>query len=256
MTEIESSMAPLVLTLRLTEEQQRQILAQTGLKVPAVPFESEAAALTCRFGGVELRVVRGVFVPTPSTERLMRRALDVASEYDRPVIIDVGTGSGAVALAMAKALPKATVYATDISADALRCARENRDRLGLRNIEIELGSLLEPIPQRLRSGVTVIVANVPYLPPTMTEEARQVFPEGTAIGFGGDGLDLPRQLAASARDFLAPGSSLLMQLAVFQWPMFARDVVSLGYCEPQLEQRSEHGPIIGRITWNPSTEAL
>jgi release factor glutamine methyltransferase len=242
--------------VRLTEDQQQQILEQTGLKVTAVPFESDAASLTCQFGGLELRVVRGVFVPTPSTERLLGRALEAASEYDRPLIIDVGTGSGALALAMGNALPKATVYATDVSADALRCARRNRDRLGLRNVEIELGSLLEPIPHRLRRSVTVIVGNIPYLPPTMTEAAQQFFPDGTAIGLGDDGLDLPRQLAASARDFLAPGGSLLMQLAGFQWPTFAREVVSLGYSEPQLEQNLEHGPVIARIVWTSHTEAI
>jgi methylase of polypeptide subunit release factors len=95
----------------------------------------------------------------------------------------------------------------------------------------------------------VILANVPYMPPRMTEAARSTFPEGTAIGLEEDGLGLPRQLAAKARDYLRPGGSLLFQLAGFQWEDFAQELQTLGYDAPQLESGEQNAPIIGCATW-------
>jgi release factor glutamine methyltransferase len=250
----ESSVAPLVVRLQLTDEQQRLIRERTGLSIPAIPVETDAASIQFSFGGVELCIERGVFVPNPNTERLLRLAVDDASRHERPILVDVGTGSGAVALAAAARLPRATVFATDISTDALRCARQNRARLGALNVQFRLGSLLTPLPKRLRGAVTVMVANLPYLPPAATEAARHTFPQGTAIGLGEDGLGLPRRLALAARDFLAPGASLLMQLAGYQWPAFAQDLMSLGYSEPWLESAEQNAPVIGRVEWIPQSE--
>ena len=201
----EASIAPLVIRLQLTDEQQRLIRERTGLDIPVVPVETDAKWIECVFGGVELRVERGVFVPTPNTERLLEHAVRDASLHERPILVDVGTGCGAVALAAATKLPAAAVFATDISADALRCARQNRARLGLLNVQFMLGSLMTPVPARLRRTVNVVVANLPYLPPAATEAARHAFPQGTAVGLGTDGLGLPRRLALAARDYLAPG---------------------------------------------------
>jgi release factor glutamine methyltransferase len=254
--DLKSTAAPLVMRLQLTEEQRRQIQERTGLTIPAVPVETDAPFLRCRFGGVDLRVVRGVFVPTPSTERLLRLALDVVSSVERPVMTDVGTGSGAVGLAIANRLPNATVYATDISPIALRCARLNRERLNLRNVQFRLGSLLTPLPRRLRGRTDVITANVPYVPPRMTDAFKSGFPEGTAIGFGEDGLGLPRQLADAARDFLSPGGSLLFQLAGFQWKDFGPELQALGYDAPQLDGGQQNAPMIGRAVWRGAPRGL
>lgn len=246
---VDGSVAPLLLQLRLTEEQRQQIRERTGLDVASVPVDSGASTVRCEFGGIELRVVRGVFVPLPSAERLLRNLVVVAARHDRPVIVEVGTGSGAVALAAAAALPAADVYATDISPAAVRCARQNRTRLGLHNVQIRQGSLLSPLPRRLRGQITAIVANVPYLPPGMADAASRVFPPGTAVGTGADGLGLPRQLAVDAREFLVPGGFLILQLAEFQWAGFAMELASLGFAEAEIDRAAEAASVIGRAMW-------
>ncbi len=245
----ESEIAPLMIRLQLTDEQQRLIQERTGHTIRVLPFESSAAFIHCQFGGNTLRVDRGVFVPTPVTERLLRLALAAAETRVRPLVVDVGTGSGAIALGVAAARPDALVYATDVSLVALKCARNNRARLGLRNVHIRRGSLLDPLPAIARRNVTVICANVPYVPPSFADAARRTFPEGTAVGLGIDGLDLPRQLAAAAREFLVPDGSLILQLAGFQWPEFATELSALGYAEPQLGDSAPDKPVAGQVRW-------
>jgi release factor glutamine methyltransferase len=250
----ESEIAPLVFRLQLTEEQQRLILERTGHGIRVLPVESSAAFIHCLFGGNTLRVDRGVFVPTRITERLLRLGLAAAETCARPLIVDVGTGSGAIGLAVAVARPDAVVYATDVSPVALKCARANRARLELRNAHIRRGSLLNPLPVLALGNVTVIFANVPYVPPAMADAARRTFPEGTAIGLGIDGLDLPRQLAVAAREFLVPGGSLILQLGGFQWPKFATELTALGYAEPQLADSAPDQAVAGQVIW-PGTTA-
>ena len=116
----------LLLRLQLTEEQQQSIREQTGLNLSTISYASGARAIRIPFGGITLRVPRGVFVPSPLTERVLEAALGAAAQWPDPLLIDVGTGCGAVALAAARKLPTATIYATDISEIALRSARENR----------------------------------------------------------------------------------------------------------------------------------
>jgi len=244
-----TALVPLLMRLELTEDQQRQIRDQTGVSITAVPFESAARFLCVRFGGVALRVPRGVFVPSPATEQLLACALDAAAGWPKPTMVDVGTGCGAVALAAAHALPSATIYATDISDAALRAARRNRAHLGIRTVRFSRGSLLSSVPRRLRRNVSVIVANVPYVPPRLTAAFAGAVPAGTAIGTGEDGLGLVRELAAAARGFLAAGGSLVLQLADFQWADFGTTATALGYRKPQLRQRSGVGPVVGQLVW-------
>jgi release factor glutamine methyltransferase len=242
---------PLLFRVDLTEEQQRQILDQTGYTIAALPFESRAPSAHIRFGGITLHVPRGVFVPTAPTERVLEAALAAAAPWPHPIMVDVGTGCGAVALAAARALPSATIYATDISDDALQAARRNRVRLEVRSVRFTRGSLLAPLPRRLRGKVSVIAANVPYVPPRLGDAFARVFPAGSAVGVGADGLGLVRDLASAARGFLAPGGSLVLQLADFQWTSFGGWLTALGYREPELLARSGRGPVAGRVVWMP-----
>jgi release factor glutamine methyltransferase len=243
------SFVPLLVRLELTADQQRQIRDQTGVSITAIPFESDARFLRMRFGGVALQVPRGVFVPNPASEQLLACALDSAAGRPHPTMIDVGTGCGAVALAAAHALPSATIYATETSDAALRSARRNRTRLGIRNVRFSRGSLLSSVPRRLRGNVSVIVANVPYVPPRLTAAFAGAVPVGTAIGTGEDGLGLVRELADAARSFLAARGSLVLQLADFQWADFSTAATALGYQKPRLRERSGAGPVVGQLTW-------
>jgi release factor glutamine methyltransferase len=241
--------APLMLRVQLTDDQSRHIFDQTGHSLSAILYKSAASEVRCHFGGIPLRVPRGVFVPAATTEQLLHAAIDAASAFTRPTIVDVGTGCGAVALAAANALPRASVIATDVSNLALRAARANRTRLRLRNVRFVYGSLLTPLPRRLKRKVSVVVANVPYVPPPLADAVERAFPQGSAIGRGKDGLDLVRELAEEARTFLMPSGSLVLQLADFQWVGFSAELVSLGYGAPELQPQAIGAPVAGRMVW-------
>ncbi len=239
---------PLLIPLLLTEQQQEQLRRQTGIELKALPYWSSAAAARCTFGGLTLRVWRGVFMPGPSTERMLALVRGAAARHRRPIVVDLGTGCGAVALAVAARFPRAEVYGTELSPIALRCARSNRRRLGLRNVRMLGGSLLSPLPRRLLGRVTVIGANLPYVP--RRPAADELYPTGTAFGTDADGLGLIREAASAAREWLAPGGSLVLQLAAHQWPAFLPELEALGYSGAELPPPKARGAAVGRIVWS------
>ena len=118
------------------------------------------------FRGLDLVVRRGVFVPRPETEVLVGVALEMIEGVDRPVVVDVGTGSGAIALAIKHERPDAVVHATDTSPEAVDLARENAERLEL-DVDVVQGGLLEPLPPSVRPDL--VASNPPYVP--LAEEA-------------------------------------------------------------------------------------
>ena len=161
------------------------------------------------FGGLELATSPFVMTPRETSTGLVACATNrLAGEPG--VVVDVGTGSGAIALAIAKAAPRASVWATDTSPAAVELARLNAQRAGLGGrIAVRRGNLLDPFPGR----ADVIVANLPYLP--LSE--RNIHPElesepVSAVYAEGDGLGLVRRLVASARRRLTPDGLLAIQV--------------------------------------------
>src|SRR5262245_9005555 len=114
------------------------------------------------FMDLVLEVRPGVFVPRPETEVLVETALELVRDVGSPVVVDVGTGTGAMALAIRRARPEACVIATDVSEAAVSLASDNAERLGL-DVEVLLGDLLDPVPAELRGAVDLIVSNPPYV---------------------------------------------------------------------------------------------
>jgi release factor glutamine methyltransferase len=150
-----------------------------------------------------------VMTPRPASERLIDAA--VAITGDRPArIADVGTGSGAIAVALAAALPRAEVFATDTSAAAVLLARVNVGRLGLADrVTVLHGNLLDPVP----GALDLIVANLPYLPRAEASRHPELAGEPPdAVFAGGDGVDAYRALIAASRDRLIADGSLVIQL--------------------------------------------
>jgi release factor glutamine methyltransferase len=179
-----------------------------------------------RFAGVQLVAPPGVFVPQPVSEPLVEAA--ERSLPDGGLAVDVGTGCGAVALALARRRPDVEVLGLDLSRRAVRAARRNAKALGVARVRFHAGSLLDPLPGSLAGTVDVIVANLPYVPPGLWGlEHRD--PTGTILGSGDDGLALQRMLARQALRFLRPGGRLLLQLMAAQWPSFAPELETLGY---------------------------
>jgi release factor glutamine methyltransferase len=172
-----------------------------------------------RFYDLPLELMPGlVMTPRATTERLVERAL--ARLGDAPACVaDVGTGSGAVAVAIAKRAPLAEVWATDVSEDAVQLARRNAWRHGLcARIHVRHGDLLEPAPARL----DLIVANLPYLPDALRDDPGYTeygVEPPTAIFAPADGLEHYRRLVSAAERRLAPHGALLIQLhrEVLEW---------------------------------------
>lgn len=168
------------------------------------------------FAGLRIEVDPGVFVPRRRTEFLVARAAPLL----RPgaVVLDLCCGSGAVGAALAAAVPGAELHAADLDPAAVRCARRNLAGAGGRVYE---GDLFAPLPAGLRGRVDVLAANVPYVPtgdiPLLPSEARD-HEAPLALDGGADGLDLLRRVARSARDWLAPGGTLLSETSEAQVP--------------------------------------
>jgi release factor glutamine methyltransferase len=167
------------------------------------------------FRGHRIAVTPDVIVPRPETEILAGWALEVLPPPGaRPVVVDVGTGSGCLACAVAAEHPDARVLAVDLVPAAVAVARRNVAALGLgRRVEVVEGDLLAPAPVR---SADIIVSNPPYLPsgwlPDLDPEVRDHEPR-IALDGGGDGLDVLRRLVRAAPRHLRPGGILLLETA-------------------------------------------
>ncbi len=170
------------------------------------------------FYGLDLTVDHRVLIPRPETELLVDAVLDhIESRADGAVhMVDVGTGSGAIALAVATNCPDARIYAVDISADALAVAQTNVDRLDARGqIMLLQGDLLAPVPQ----PVDIIAANLPYINSQeydgLAAGVREYEPQ-VALEAGPEGLDAIRRLLAGAPAFLRPGGVIFLEIGYDQ----------------------------------------
>jgi release factor glutamine methyltransferase len=166
------------------------------------------------FFSLPFRVTPAVLVPRPETEGLVVRVIDLCKPLMTPRIIDVGTGSGAIAVTLAKHLPQAVITATDVSAEALAVARENAARHGVADrIEfLECDLLGHP---RAAGPWDVIVSNPPYVRDdefeSLPRDVRLHEPKGALVS-GPTGVEVIERLAAAAVERLAPGGWLVCEI--------------------------------------------
>ena len=167
------------------------------------------------FYGLPFRVTPDVLIPRPETEHLVEKVLSLAGRFEQPRIVDVGTGSGAIAVALAHELPHAQIAAIDISSRALAIAEENAKRNGL-TLRIMMGDLLAPVAEE---RFEIIVSNPPYVPTTdratLSVEVREYEP-ALALFAGGDGLDVYRRFIPAAFDALTPGGFVALEIGYGQ----------------------------------------
>ncbi|MEV0370104.1 peptide chain release factor N(5)-glutamine methyltransferase [Streptomyces sp. NPDC050636] len=166
------------------------------------------------FRYLELAVGPGVFVPRPETESVVGWAIDAVRAMDvvEPLIVDLCTGSGAIALALAQEVPRSRVHAVELSEEALQYARKNVE--GSR-VVLHHGDALTALPE-LDGQVDLVVSNPPYIPLTEWEyvapEARDHDPQ-LALFSGEDGLDTIRGIERTAHRLLRPGGVVVIEHA-------------------------------------------
>ena len=162
------------------------------------------------FRRITLEVRPGVFVPRPETELLVEHVLAEVGDREDPVVVDAGTGTGAIALAVKDERPEATVFATDLSAEAVELAGSNAQRLGLA-VTVLSGDLLEPLPPDLRGWVDVVVSNPPYVPAEDLEDLPAEVRADPALALAG-GIDVYERLGAQAARWLRDGGVLAVEI--------------------------------------------
>lgn len=169
------------------------------------------------FYGLELKVRPGPFVPRPSSELTVERALKRLPKKRAAVFVDVATGAGPIALAVASELPRTEVWGADIDENGLAQARENAKLLDLSNVSFRVSDMYKSLPSRLRGKVDVIAGHVPYVPAHELEdlprEVRGYEPVFTLSDESEDGLYLMRRAIAEAKDWLRPGGWLLLEFS-------------------------------------------
>ena len=171
---------------------------------------------TVGFRYIELEVGPGVFVPRPETEAVVQWAVDALRGVPDPVVVDLCTGSGTIAFALANEVPSSTVYAVECDPAALAWARRNaanRVAAGDREVQLRLGNAADALPE-LDGQLDLVASNPPYV---ATTEAHIPDPEvlqhdpGIALWAGQDGLDVIRLVEKAARRLLKPGGRIVVE---------------------------------------------
>jgi release factor glutamine methyltransferase len=192
------------------------------------------------FRYLTLRVERGVFVPRPETEVVAGLAVDeaaarVAAGGD-PFIVDLCTGSGAIAIAEATEVPGTRVVAVDLSPAAVDLATRNARAAGA-EVRVVLGDVRDPeVLDELAGDVDIVVANPPYIPADTEPEpeVRRYDPDLALDGGGPDGLDIPRAVLVTAARLLRPGGLLVVEHAEVQAEALRAAAVAAGaFAEPR-----------------------
>jgi len=198
------------------DERQRyeEAVAERSRGVPAQYITGHQ-----EFWGLDFLVSPAVLIPRPETEHLVETAIEVARDLNHPVIIDVGTGSGCVALALENELPRAEVHACDLSPDALEIARANAARLRLERVRFHITDLLTGFPQEFAD---IIVSNPPYVGECEADKVQaqvRKFEPHMAVFGGPEGPELIRKLIEQAQHVLKPDGWLMIEIGYTQSPL-------------------------------------
>ncbi len=179
------------------------------------------------FRRLNLKVEPGVFIPRPETELLAGRVIDFIKAKESPLVVDLGTGSGAISLSIADEVPRASVIAVDICSKALEVATENAREFDLQDrVGFLRSDLFENLDGRLKGKMDAIVANPPYiLPADIKSLPREVrcFEPIRALDGGADGLAIIKRIISGAGEFLKIGGLLAIEVGYNQ----ARDVADI-----------------------------
>lgn len=220
---------------RLDEERRTAFEAWIARRAKREPLQY----ITGRqeFWGLDFFVTPDVLIPRPETELVVEAAIRRAGKTSGLTVIDLCTGSGCIAVSLAKGLPAVRIFATDKSAKALVVARENARRHSVSDrIKFLEGDLLEPLAELdVRGRVDVITANPPYVPsgylPALQPEVREFEPELALIA-GPEGTEIEERIISSAPEILKKGGSLIMEMGLGQTDALKKILAADGrYCD-------------------------
>lgn len=228
------------LSLRQTDAASEFVATLDALIARRATGEPVAYLLGSReFYGRDFIVQTGVLIPRPETELLIDAALAWIRTTSARTVVDVGAGTGCVAITLTLEHPGLSVIATDCSLDALAIARRNAATLGATAIDWRLTDLLDDVA----GPVDVIVSNPPYVPEhdraSLQPDVRDFEPSLALFG-GPDGLDIVRRLIPAAHARLAPGGALMMEVGFDQSPAVTQLLEAAGFTDiswhPDLQQ--------------------
>jgi release factor glutamine methyltransferase len=205
-----------------------------------------------RVGDLSLVIDRGVFDPRDVTLQAVDLAERLMADDAPGVVVDIGTGSGAVAIAAARRWPSADIHGSDVSFRAVGCAQRNAIRLGV-NASFHVGNLLTPIPSTLRGRVDLAFSNVPYVSPAGGRKVEGWdVPMETIFGPDVDGLGLMRDLMSELPRYLRPGAVWVFQVADAQLESVATELSNSGF-EPLVPKSRRTGrAAIAAARWGGS----
>jgi release factor glutamine methyltransferase len=196
----------------LSETDAAAILALVERRAAREPLQHITGVAP--FRSLELAVGPGVFVPRPETEQVAQFAIDALRGMPdaEPIGVDLGTGSGAIALAMATEVPHARVWAVENSPDAFPWTTRNFADSGARNATLVFADLADTLPE-LDGQVAVVISNPPYIPADAIPRDPEVrlFDPAHALYGGADGLDVVRKVSHTALRLLRPGGTLILE---------------------------------------------
>jgi release factor glutamine methyltransferase len=235
---------------RAESAEYRGVVARRAARVPLqylLGFEE--------FYGVRVAVSPDVLIPRPETEGLVRWAAEILRDEPAPVIADIGTGSGAIACALARSLPRLRVLAVERFIPALAVAASNVRKLGLsRQVKLLAGDLLTPFrPCRL----DLVIANPPYVPTSVVASLSPevaAFEPRQALDGGPDGMAVIRRLIAGAPAVLRPRGFLMMEIGEDQGGPLASLLAAEGFggIEARRDLAGRERYIAGRWAYAPA----
>jgi len=194
---------------------RERFLALVARRAGGEPFPHLTGSI--EFYGLRLEVRPGPFVPRPSSELTVERAVQRLRRRRDPVVVDVCAGAGPIALAIADELPSAEVWGADIDPDGIAQGRRNARRLGINNVTFRTSDMYRGLPGRLKGRVDVITGHIPYVPPDeiddLPSEVREFEPLFTLSDSSSDGLGLIRRATQEAPEWLKPGGWLMMEIS-------------------------------------------
>ena len=221
--------------VEISTEEADQIFINYGRRQAREPLQHITGV--AYFRNLELNVGSGVFIPRPETEFVAQLAINELLELDSPIAVDLGTGSGAIALAMATEVAGCKVFAVEKSTEAIIFTQKNFEKYAGSNAQLADGDLSNCFPE-LNEKVSLVVSNPPYIPEQAIPRDPEVrlFDPAQALYGGADGMSVMHKVSATARRLLVPGGRLVVEHADSQGLQVCQLLLADGFSQVQSHQ--------------------